>query len=135
MQLYLPANFGQLEFHIFHFRKETLQCYFVRKVENESNLNRKIEIEISLQLLSIPQKPFGSSRLRFMHHFGEKDDLFPVKKSLIFISTKKTDIYFLGNDSHEIKLSISVFFSALQRGISAFRFSGRSPKIRLEFLR
>ena len=28
----------------------------------------------------------------------------------------------------------SVFFSALQRGISAFRFSGRSPKIRLEFL-
>ena len=73
MQLYLPAVFGKLEFHIFHFQKETLQCYFVRKLENESNFNRKIEIEISLQLLSIPQKPFGSSRLRFMHHFEEKD--------------------------------------------------------------
>jgi len=35
MQLYLPADFGQLEFHIFHFQKENLQCYYVRKVETQ----------------------------------------------------------------------------------------------------
>ena len=75
MQLYLPADFGQLEFYIFHFRKETLQCYYLRKLENQSNLKWEIEIEISVQLLSIPQKPFATSRFRFMHHFEEKDVL------------------------------------------------------------